>query len=531
MSSNNHHSKTHLKIGIYVDNNWLPNWSFKVIEYIKKSEHLELCLLINNTNKVKKHKHFFLINLYSKIETILFKSNQTALDLKNLKELIQNYEVCLDSDFNKISQCYLDVILNFSNAEINTNIINTAKNGIWSINYFNTIFNSSMPLGITEVLKQKNETRVLLHKVSEHLTEEKLIYDTYFSTDHVSINRNINHVYWNAKTILISQLEELYKKRSENFNSKIVTNTYNDIHNLNTFSFIKGIVVNYWIAVFGMISRKKYFDQWILLFKVGNPNKTAHNFKDFIRLLPPKDRFWADPFVVYKNKKYYIFIEELIYKENKGKISVIEMDNEGNHINPEVVLETNYHLSYPFIIEDNGEFFMLPETENNNRIELYKCIEFPRKWELNCVLKDNIKALDSTILKYDNIYWLFTNVVTYSESSSINELHIYYSDTLLSTNWQPHAKNPILNNHHYTRPAGSIFVDNNKIYRPTQNCSKHYGYGMNLREILTLNKHEYEEKEVVSVLPDWEKDVFSTHTFNFDNQLTVIDAKIKRLKK
>ena len=67
MSSNNHHSKTHLKIGIYVDNNWLPNWSFKVIEYIKKSEHLELCLLINNNNKVKKHKHFFLINLYSKI--------------------------------------------------------------------------------------------------------------------------------------------------------------------------------------------------------------------------------------------------------------------------------------------------------------------------------------------------------------------------------------------------------------------------------------------------------------------------------
>ena len=41
-----------------------------------------------------------------------------------------------------------------------------------------------------------------------------------------------------------------------------------------------------------------------------------------------------------------------------------------------IVLEKDYHLSYPFLFEDNDELFMIPETATNKTIELYKCEEF-----------------------------------------------------------------------------------------------------------------------------------------------------------
>ena len=80
------------------------------------------------------------------------------------------------------------------------------------------------------------------------------------------------------------------------------------------------------------------------------------------------------------------------------------------------------------------------------------------------------------------------------------------------------------------RPAGNIFEQNGKIFRPAQNCSKRYGYGMQLREIITLNENEYEEKQIQSIYPNWQNDLIATHTLNQSGKLTVIDAQIKRRK-
>ena len=44
------------------------------------------------------------------------------------------------------------------------------------------------------------------------------------------------------------------------------------------------------------------------------------------KIIPPKDRFWADPHVLFKDNKYYIFIEEYIFNKKKGHISVIQIN-------------------------------------------------------------------------------------------------------------------------------------------------------------------------------------------------------------
>ena len=173
---------------------------------------------------------------------------------------------------------------------------------------------------------------------------------------------------------------------------------------------------------------------------------------------------------------------------------------------------------------------MIPETENNNTIELYKCVDFPFKWEIKKTLIHNITASDSTIILKDGIYWLFTNVIKNKGSSSHDELFLFSSESLISDNWISHPQNPIITDVRSSRQAGNLFAVNTKLYRPSQDCAKHYGHGIKINEVIELNMTNYKEKVVDSIFPDWDNDLISTHTINSVGKLTVIDAKMKRRK-
>ena len=87
---------------------------------------------------------------------------------------------------------------------------------------------------------------------------------------------------------------------------------------------------------------------------------------------------------------------------------------------------------------------MIPETAKNNTIELYKCTEFPDKWEFVKTLKHNVYAVDTTILKKDNKYWMFCNIKEKNGASSFDELYLFYSESLISDRWIPHPQTPIV---------------------------------------------------------------------------------------
>jgi len=223
----------------------------------------------------------------------------------------------------------------------------------------------------------------------------------------------------------------------------------------------------------------------------------------------------------------YIFIEELLYSKNKGHISVIEMDLNGNI---KKIIEQDYHLSYPHIIQKSNQYFMVPESSSNNTIELYECVEFPYKWKFKMNLMENVQAVDSTFFKYNGKWWLFTNICIHLGASKNDELFLFYADTLETTHWNAHPMNPIVSDVRKSRPAGNIFTYNNKILRPSQNSTHKYGYGMKINEILILDEKNYVEIEIDEINPNWDSKIIRTHTFNHVNNLTLIDGRLKRLK-
>ncbi len=274
------------------------------------------------------------------------------------------------------------------------------------------------------------------------------------------------------------------------------------------------------------IASRFFLDQWVIMFAKGSDYDSL-DWSAFQPLVPDKDRYWADPFIIQKENQYYIFIEEKIYATGLGHIACLTLDQEGKLLSNQVVLERPYHLSYPFIFDDRGQMYMIPETAGNRAIELYRCVRFPDRWEFVKNLITDIYAVDATLLEHENRFWLFANVKTES-GSSLNALHLFYADDPLSSHWTPHPRNPIVRDLRSARPAGRVFSRNGNLIRPSQDSSKRYGYALKFNRILKLNENEYKEVTESTFAPRGK--ILGAHTFNQAGELTVIDAIIRRSK-
>ena len=62
------------------------------------------------------------------------------------------------------------------------------------------------------------------------------------------------------------------------------------------------------------------------------------------------------------------------------RISVIKVDGD-NYDFLGVVLEEDFHLSFPFVFKDGDDIYMVPESSKNSDIRLYKSVDFPLKWK------------------------------------------------------------------------------------------------------------------------------------------------------
>ena len=112
---------------------------------------------------------------------------------------------------------------------------------------------------------------------------------------------------------------------------------------------------------------------WNVAWKKENSNR--YNVID-----NPEGYWLADSLVFSCCDGIFLFVEAFDKKENIGKIAVLEYDGE-SFKNFKIILEKDYHLSYPYVFEFENEYYMIPETSGNNCIEIYKAKKFPYEWE------------------------------------------------------------------------------------------------------------------------------------------------------
>ncbi|PLW75879.1 glucosamine inositolphosphorylceramide transferase family protein [Cohaesibacter celericrescens] len=245
-------------------------------------------------------------------------------------------------------------------------------------------------------------------------------------------------------------------------------------------------------------------------------------------LADEESHFYADPVPWLRNGRYYLFFEDLDHHTQQGIISVVEFDDKGKPGPTQTCLEEDYHLSYPFLLEHQGETYMIPETSENRDIALYKARNFPFGWERCHVIMSDIDAADVTITQHDDKWWIFC-VIRDGAGGYSDCLSIFYADDLLGP-WSPHAQNPVLIDTATARPAGNFVKQDGKLFRPVQDCTEFYGGGLNLVEVTKLTPERYEQKLLTKLGPNSHWPGCKLHTLNRVGRLETIDGAILRPK-
>lgn len=233
-------------------------------------------------------------------------------------------------------------------------------------------------------------------------------------------------------------------------------------------------------------------------------------------------RFFADPFPVIWQGRTCLLFEDFDHRRGKGIISAVEFGPDGPEGDVFPVLEEPWHLSYPFMIEDDGELWLIPESSANRTVSIYRAVSVAHRWIKETDLLMDIEASDTTILRYQGRFWMFA-AVRKNMGSFSDSLSIFIADRLLGP-WRPHPANPVLVDPASARPAGNMLVRDGRLWRPVQDCREAYGAALGLAEITRLDEHGFEQAVRTVLRPGRHWPGRRLHTLNRAGTLECIDG-------
>jgi hypothetical protein len=231
-------------------------------------------------------------------------------------------------------------------------------------------------------------------------------------------------------------------------------------------------------------------------------------------------RYYADPFVIFRDGAHHVFVEELPYATQKGIISLVSIDAHGNLSRATPVLECAHHLSYPQIIEHEGEIFMLPEASASGTLDLYKAERFPDRWVHAARLID-APLHDATLFRHEERFYITAGMQTL-RSASYDALGIYSAPSLFGP-WTPNPGNPLLADARFSRPAGDVYSADGSLWRPIQNGVRGYGAGLEIARVTALDATRFAQEPAASHAFSAGRSLLGPHTLNWAEGIEVID--------
>ncbi|XP_042018054.1 glucosamine inositolphosphorylceramide transferase 1-like [Salvia splendens] len=207
--------------------------------------------------------------------------------------------------------------------------------------------------------------------------------------------------------------------------------------------------------------------------------------------------FVADPFLFQHGDVLYLFFETKNSITMEGDIGVARsVDKGATWEQLGIALDEDWHLSYPYVFEYNGNIYMMPEGSVKGDLRLYRATNFPLKWTLERVVMRK-PLVDSFMILHEGKYWLFGSDHSGIGVRKNGQLEIWYSISPLGP-WRPHKKNPIYNTDKSVgaRNGGRPFVYNGNLYRVGQDCGETYGHRIRVFNVTVLTTQDFKEVEV-----------------------------------
>jgi len=240
-----------------------------------------------------------------------------------------------------------------------------------------------------------------------------------------------------------------------------------------------------------------------------------------IEIQPAMGSWLADPFVIRRDGRCYCFVEEFVEKMGKGRIAVYDVtDPEPAYLG--VALDEEFHLSFPFVFEHEGDLFMCPESHEANQIRLYRNTGDILSWELSTILMENIRAVDSLIFLQEGRWTLLTSIDETGAGDFSTGLWCFQSDQLLSSNWKQQGWKPA-NVQSECMRNGGLLESEAQYFRVGQVSDfGEYGSRVHISRV-GISGSEYSEQFSTVVTPEFSRSAIGLHHISCADNVTVFD--------
>lgn len=553
-----------LRIGLLLDGFAQPAWVSSVLDEITRSGIAEVSLMILNASTDKepcerpkkvnvltrgsiwyRNRRHLPFAAYEKFDAWRYRSANDPfrpVDIRTrlpecpvVRVMPRQVKFCdyFENDVIQEIMTYdLDVALRFGFRILKGGALSVARYGVWSYHHGDNAINRGGPAGFWEVLEKHARTGAVLQRLTEELDGGVVLGQCSASTNLISPTVSRANYYWQAAALLPRELRRVQQDGESAFNNNGESNTWSAYSGplyrapspVQTARMLTRVGTR---LIYGKAQEWLRKGQWFIAYSYRHPEPGHEDVPQailyrFKELLPPPDRYWADPFPVFADGRHFIVMEEHLYDSPAAYISVIEFDENGAPGAPRPVLKRDYHLSYPFVFRWAGEWYMVPETLNRNAIELFRATRFPDEWTFMGEMLSGIAATDPTLAEIDGQWWLFTGVVL-PGATEATALFLFHGPSPLGP-WTPHLHNPVKIDVQGARPAGRLFRHAGAWYRPGQDGSPRYGSATIVHRIEEISPTRFREVPVSRITPSWRPGLIGTHTLNAAGGLTAVDA-------
>lgn len=430
------------------------------------------------------------------------------------------------ADLQRIRDLNLDLLIRCGSGILRGGILTAARHGILSLHHGDNRINRGGPAGFWEVAQRQPYTGFVVQRLEDELDGGEVLFRGSVRTQSSYLHNQVSLYETSTRPlqdVIRSVLGGVAVKEEPHI-------YYEKLYRQPLLADTLRYFLQTLFAGLARVARRKFSirEHWQVAFLKGDWRQAT--LRRGVTIAHPNDSFLADPFAVSHGGEYYVFVEEYPYATATAFISVFRIDPAlGTSERLGAALKEPFHLSYPFLFWDGDTLYMCPETAGARQIRLYKCTGFPLQWELDCVLIDDVNAVDTSIFRKSGKWWMMTSIKPGSVGGT-SALHIFHSETPRGP-WIPISPGPVFVDAARGRNGG-LLRHGDDIYRVSQ-CAKfgEYGSSATIHRIVRLDEEGYEEVQVQTVEPGFFPGSRGTHHLHNVDDLLVYDFwKYKRVR-
>ena len=529
------------RFGIFCSGYTFARWQATAIEALIHDGHIPVVLVMDVSPEVERSfsdkvaRYTGRNGLYNLFERLRMKVSQK--DPVDLQDLLRDAEVIEamsikkgyseyfhEETVDKIRGCRPDFMLRFGFNIIRGEILDVPRYGVWSYHHDDEMKYRGGPPAFWEIYHNDPVTGVILQRLTNRLDGGIILKKGYFKTTNHSYSGNLDRVLERAALWPAQVCRQMaggifqFPSESTETNAAIFRRPNNRQMVLFLLRKHKNRILFHWQELFQA-------EQWRLLVLKKRKSNSRIDFFDFVPIKfpePPKNHFYADPFLIADDKYVHILYEDYNYRIEKGvlgyhryNIGIEEFDNKG------VALELETHLAYPYLFENEGHVYCLPESASSGSVILYELDREGGKLACASVLIPDFPGVDPSIIYFRGRWWLFC---THRDASN-EDLYIFYSDNLFGP-YTPHNQNPVKTDINSARPAGNMYITDEVLFRPVQRNAGRYGAEMAIMRVDELSAEAFQETNFQQLSPNRNKKLkHGLHTFSQSNGYAIIDGK------